>query len=87
MSSTHDDHFQEEDRQLAALVRDLENTDGLEPNVVAFLSSKIQNIRNGLQKKNQTLQAIPRVSKSASEQKAKPEALSLAELKRKEYYF
>ena len=86
MSSTHD-HFQEEDRQLAALVRDLENTDGLQPNVVAFLSSKIQNIRNGLQKKNQTLQAIPRVSTSASERKVKPEGLSLAELKRKEYYF
>lgn len=85
MAST--DHFQEEDRQLAALVRDLENTDGLEANVVAFLSSKIQNIRKTLQEKNRTMQRIPHVSKSASERKTKPEALSLADLKRKEYFF
>lgn len=86
MSSTN--HFQEEDRQLAALVRDLENTDNLEPNVVAFLSSKIQIIRKSLQEKNKRLQRIPTGQKKNNNSNlTKPTAVSLAELKKKEYFF
>ena len=89
MSSAN--HFQEEDRQLAALVRDLENTDNLEPNVVAFLSSKIQIIRKSLQEKNKQLQRIPIGQKTnngkSSNSLTKPAAVSLAEIKKKEYFF
>lgn len=80
-------HFEEEDRQLTALVRDLENTDGLQPNVVAFLSTKIQNIRIALQQKNAKLQLISEHKATESHMREKPQAKSLAELKRKEYYF
>ena len=85
MSSAN--HFQDEDRQLAALVRDLENTDNLQPNVVAFLSSKIQIIRKSLQEKNKQLQRIPPTEKKRNHNLTKPAALSLAELKKKEYFF
>ncbi len=80
-------HFEDEDRQLAALVRDLENTDNLEANIVAFLSSKIQLIRKSLNEKNKLLQRIPPTNKKRSDHMKKPVALSLADAKKKEYFF
>jgi Mor family transcriptional regulator len=80
------DHFQDEDRQLAALVRDLENTDSLESNVVAFLSSKIQIIRKSLKEKNKRLQVVPPTQKRTNRNLEKPSTVSLADLKKKEYF-
>ena len=80
-------HFEDEDRQLAALVRDLENTDNLEANVVAFLSSKIQLIRKSLNEKNKLLQRIPQTERKRSDDMKKPVGLSLADVKKQEYFF
>ena len=50
------DLFKKEDRQLVSLQKDIENTDNLEANTVAYLSSKIQEIRSALKQKSTAIQ-------------------------------
>ena len=85
MSSENRNFFEKEDALLCALVRDLENTDSLQANAVAFLSTNIQRIRQSLQEKNKVLQPKQTTKKTSSLKKPPP--LSLAESKKREYYF
>tara|TARA_B100000925_G_C21970398_1_gene457613 strand:+ start:281 stop:550 length:270 start_codon:yes stop_codon:yes gene_type:complete len=79
-------NFFEEDSQLVALMREIESFKELEPNTVAFLSTKIQNIRNSLKEKTKLLQKQTPKPRNQSELK-KPLQTSLAEQKKKEYFF
>ena len=82
--------FKKEDAMLVSLQRDLENTDSIEANTVAYLSTKIQEIRTSLRSKDVSVQKI---QKSGNEEKKpklelkKPFSASLADQKKKEYYF
>lgn len=79
-------NFFEEDSQLVALMREIESFKELEPNTVAFLSTKIQNIRNSLKEKTKLLQKQTPKPRNQSELQ-KPLQTSLAEQKKKEYFF
>jgi len=74
------------DLQLVALIRELEGIEELDPNAVAFLCSKIQTIRKSVVTQ---FQVNSKAVASAAEKKKleKPSNLSLAEQKRKQYFF
>ena len=79
-------NFSEEDSQLVSLMREIESFKELEPNTVAFLSTKIQNIRNSLKEKSKLLKKqTPQARKQPELQK--PLQTSLADQKKKEYFF
>ena len=80
-------HFAKEDQLLISLQRAIENTDNIEANTVAFLSSKIQEVRASLRSKNVSLkQSKEKVAEKKPSMK-KPTSSSLAEQKKREYYF
>tara|TARA_B100001093_G_scaffold443469_1_gene445827 strand:- start:305 stop:556 length:252 start_codon:yes stop_codon:yes gene_type:complete len=72
------------DLQLVALIRELEGIEELDPNAVAFLSSKIQKIRKSVETQFQVKAMASTTEKKKLE---KPSNLSLAEQKRKQYFF
>ena len=82
--------FKKEEQLLISLQRDIENVEGIEANTVAYMATKIQEIRASLRTKNVSLENS---SKKVAEKKTpsldfkKPSASSLADQKRKEYYF
>lgn len=82
--------FRKEEQLLISLQRDIENVEGIEANTVAYMASKIQEIRASLRTKNVSLESS---SKKTVEKRApsldfkKPTGSSLADQKRKEYYF
>lgn len=82
--------FKKEEQLLISLQRDIENVDGIEANTVAYMSTKIQEIRASLRTKNVSL---ANSNKKVAEKKTpsldlqKPHGSSLADLKQKEYYF
>jgi len=82
-------HFSKEDHLLISLQRSIENTDSIEANTVAYLSSKIQEVRASLRAKNVSLQESKDkvIEKKVSHSMNKPTASSLAEQKKREYYF
>lgn len=75
------------DLQLVALIRELEGIDELDPNAVAFLSSKIQKIRKSVDTQFQVSNAKAMASTTEKKKLEKPSNLSLAEQKRKQYFF
>jgi len=80
-------HFAKEDQLLISLQRAIENTDNIEANTVAFLSSKIQEVRASLRTKNVSLkQSRGKVTEKKLSME-KPTSNSLAEQKKREYYF
>ena len=82
--------FKKEDAMLVSLQRDLENTDSIEANTVAYLSTKIQEIRTSLRSKDVSVQNLTKTSKANETPKLefkKPFSSNLAEQKKKEYYF
>lgn len=83
------DLFKKEDHQLVSLQKDIENTDNLEANTVAYLSSKIQEIRSALKQKSTAIQMKRKKMQDGTKREgmSKPNSLSLAEQKRKEYFF
>lgn len=83
-------HFKKEEEMLISLQRDIENTDSIEANTVAYLSTKIQEIRTSLRSKDVSVQKIQKASKAEEKPKLelnKPFSASLADQKKKEYYF
>lgn len=83
------DIFQKEHQQLISLQKDIENTDSIETNTAAYLSSKIQEIRASLRSKNSSLQQKKQkaVEKKVLIDFKKPSSVSLADQKKKEYFF
>ena len=82
--------FRKEQQLLVSLQHDIENTDSIEANTVAYLSTKIQEIRSSLQARNVSVEKASKKSESSSTSKSlfkKPVASSLADQKKKEYYF
>tara|TARA_B100000925_G_C21955997_1_gene451213 strand:- start:741 stop:995 length:255 start_codon:yes stop_codon:yes gene_type:complete len=83
------DFFQKEHEQLISLQKDIENTDSIETNTAAYLSSKIQEIRASLRSKNGSLQE--KTQKTVETKPLlnfkKPASVSLADQKKKEYFF
>ena len=83
-------HFQKEEAMLISLQRDIENTDSIEANTVAYLSSRIQEIRASLRDKDVSVRNLTKTSKVEDKPKLqfkKPFSSNLAEQKKKEYYF
>ncbi len=83
-------HFTKEEQLLISLQRDIENTDNIEANTVAFLSSKIQEIRTSLRAKNVSMQNLKKSGSAGDKTKPslqKPLSTSLADQKKKQYYF
>ena len=79
--------FGEEDLQLVALMREIESFRELEPNTVAFLSTKVQNIRNSLKEKSKLLQKKNAKAGTSKPELKKPFQATLADRKKKEYFF
>lgn len=82
--------FKKEEEMLTSLQRSIENTDGMEANTVAYLSSKIQEIRTSLRAKNRSVQNLQKLHGGGDKTKPalkKPASTSLADQKKKEYYF
>ena len=82
--------FRKEQQLLVSLQHDIENTDSIEANTVAYLSTKIQEIRSSLQARNVSVEKASKKKESSSSSKSllkKPVASSLADQKKKEYYF
>lgn len=82
--------FKKEEAMLISLQRDIENTDSIETNTVAYLSTRIQEIRASLRDKDVFVQNLTKTSKANEKTKLefkKPFSSNLAEQKKKEYYF
>lgn len=82
--------FKKEEAMLLSLQRDIENTDSIEANTVAYLSSRIQEIRASLRDKDVSVRNLKKSSKAEEKTKLefkKPFSSNLAEQKKKEYYF
>ena len=83
-------HFKKEEQLLISLQRDIENTDSIEANAVAYLSTKIQEIRTSLRAKNVSMQNLKKSDSTGEKTKLslqKPFSTSLADQKKKEYFF
>jgi hypothetical protein len=83
--------FKKEEQLLISLQRDIEDTESIEANTVAYLSTKIQEIRHSLREKNVSIENSRKErienSNTAALSLKKPHSTSLAEQKKKEYYF
>ena len=83
--------FKKEEQLLISLQRDIEDTESIEANTVAYLSTKIQEIRRSLREKNVSIENSRKErtekSNTVTLSLKKPNSTSLAEQKKKEYYF